>query len=53
MTVNYFTTSGSGLQPEEPLLVGFQPPEEVIYIDRERNFMIFIPRDNPSTVCNH
>jgi len=51
--VNYVTTSGCGPGPEEPSLVGFQPPREVIHTYREGDFMTFIFEDNPSSIYSN
>jgi len=51
--MNYITTSGCGPRPEEPFLVGFQPPREVIHTYREGDFMIFIFEDNPSSTYSN
>jgi len=40
--MNHMTISGYGPMPDKPSLIGFQPPKEVIYTDRERYVMTLL-----------
>jgi hypothetical protein len=46
------TSSGYGAQPEKPSLVEFRPLIEVIYTNRDIEFMTFILRYNPLSIDN-